>query len=120
LLVEDEEPLREFGKVVLDRAGYEVIDASDGPEAIAKCEEGKPPISLIFTDVIMPVMSGPEMTRRLARLYPGVPVLYTSGYTRSVVVENGSQSTEFEFLQKPYTSQELLHRLHQILDAQKT
>src|SRR6185436_4597008 len=83
LLVEDEEPLREFGQVVLDRAGYEVIDACDGPEALAKCEVAKPPINLIFTDVVMPVMSGPELTRRLSRIYPGVPVLYTSGYTRS-------------------------------------
>jgi CheY-like chemotaxis protein len=48
-------------------------------------------------------------------LYPDIPVLFTSGYTRAVVVENGVQSTEFEFLQKPYTSQELLHRLQQIL-----
>jgi PAS domain S-box-containing protein len=115
LLVEDEEPLREFGSVVLNRAGYQVIQASDGTEAIQLCEKEKPPISLIFTDVIMPVMSGPEMTRRLSKIYPGIPVLYTSGYTRSVVVENGSQTTDFEFLQKPYTSQELLHRLSQIL-----
>jgi PAS domain S-box-containing protein len=115
LLVEDEEPLREFGSVVLNRAGYQVIEASDGPEAILLCEKEKPPISLIFTDVIMPVMSGPELTRRLSKIYPGIPVLYTSGYTRSVVVENGSQTTDFEFLQKPYTSQELLHRLSQIL-----
>jgi len=112
--------LREFGKVVLDRAGYQVIDASDGPEALAKCEGAKPSINLIFTDVVMPFMSGPELTRRLSRLYPNVPVLYTSGYTRSVVVENGSESNEFEFLQKPYTSQELLHRLHQILAAPKS
>lgn len=115
LLVEDEDPLREFGRVVLDRAGYDVIEASDAGEAIELCEKEKPPISLIFTDVIMPVMSGPEMTRRLSKIYPGIPVLYTSGYTRSVVVENGSQTTDFEFLQKPYTSQELLHRLSQIL-----
>ena len=119
LLVEDEEPLREFGKVVLDRAGYEVIEASDGTEALAKLEVTKPPINLIFTDVVMPTMSGPELTRRLSRIYPGVPVLYTSGYTRSVVVENGSESPDFEFLQKPYTSQELLHRLHQILATSK-
>jgi PAS domain S-box-containing protein len=119
LLVEDEDPLREFGRVVLRRAGYQVIEACDGPEAILRCEQDKPPISLIFTDVIMPAMSGPELARRLQKSYPGVPVLYTSGYTRSVVVENGLQSPEFEFLQKPYTSQELLHRLQQILAAPK-
>jgi two-component system, cell cycle sensor histidine kinase and response regulator CckA len=120
LLVEDEEPLREFGRVVLDRAGYQVIEASDGEEAIALCEKAKPPINLIFTDVIMPFMSGPELTRRLSRIYPGIPVLYTSGYTRSVVVENGSQSSDFEFLQKPYTSQELIQRLQQILATPKS
>ena len=115
LLVEDEEPLREFGRVVLKRAGYQVIDAEDGAQAISLCEKQKPPISLIFTDVIMPTMSGPEMTRRLGKIYPGVPVLYTSGYSRSVVTENGAQSSDFEFLQKPYTSQELLVRLEQML-----
>jgi PAS domain S-box-containing protein len=119
LLVEDEEPLREFGRVVLKRAGYNVLEAADGAEAMALCELNKPAINLIFTDVIMPTMSGPEMTRRLAKTYPGVPVLYTSGYTRSVVTENGAQPGDFEFLQKPYTSQELLHRLNQILTAPK-
>jgi hypothetical protein len=55
------------------------------------------------------------MTRHLDKIYPGVPVLYTSGYSRSVVTENGAQGPDFEFLQKPYTSQELLVRLEQIL-----
>jgi PAS domain S-box-containing protein len=120
LLVEDEEPLREFGRVVLKRAGYDVIEASDGSDALVLCEKQRPPINLIFTDVIMPTMSGPEMTRRLSKMYPDVPVLYTSGYSRSVVMENGSQSSEFEFLQKPYTSQELLVRLEQILASQRS
>lgn len=120
LLVEDEEPLREFGRVVLKRAGYEVIDASDGAQAVELCEKQKPPINIIFTDVIMPTMSGPEMARRLWKQYPGVPVLYTSGYSRTVVTENGADSSEFEFLQKPYTSQELLVRLEQILSASRS
>jgi two-component system cell cycle sensor histidine kinase/response regulator CckA len=120
LLVEDEEPLREFGRVVLRRAGYHVIDAADGSLALALCEQQKPSINLIFTDVIMPTMSGPEMTRRLGRIYPGVPVLYTSGYSRSVVTENGADSGDFEFLQKPYTSQELLVRLEQILASHRS
>jgi nitrogen-specific signal transduction histidine kinase/ActR/RegA family two-component response regulator len=118
LVVEDEEPLREFARVVLRRAGYHVIAAADGAQAIELCEHDRPALNLIFTDVIMPSMSGPEMTRRLAKDYPTVPVLYTSGYTRTVVVENGLQSSEFEFLQKPYTSQELLVRLDQILTNQ--
>jgi two-component system, cell cycle sensor histidine kinase and response regulator CckA len=120
LLVEDEEPLREFGRVVLKRAGYEVIDASDGAQAIELCEKQKPTINVIFTDVIMPTMSGPEMARRLWKQYPGVPVLYTSGYSRNVVTENGADSSEFEFLQKPYTSQELLVRLEQIISASRS
>jgi PAS domain S-box-containing protein len=120
LLVEDEEPLREFGRVVLKRAGYDVIEASDGTEALAHCEKEKPPLNLIFTDVIMPTMSGPEMTQHLAKIYPAVPVLYTSGYARSVVTENGAQSSDFEFLQKPYTSQELLVRLEQILASHRS
>jgi hypothetical protein len=120
LLVEDEEPLREFGCVVLKRAGYHVIEANDGIQAVDLCEAQKPPISLIFTDVIMPSMSGPEMTRRLCKMYPGVPVLYTSGYTRNVVTENGAPTSDFEFLQKPYTSQELLHRLDQILASNRS
>ncbi|MGZ5546315.1 MAG: response regulator, partial [Limisphaerales bacterium] len=120
LLVEDEEPLREFGRVVLKRAGYHVVEASDGAQALAICEQQKPSINLIFTDVIMPSMSGPEMTRRLDRIYPGIPVLYTSGYSRSVVTENGSQTNEFEFLQKPYTSQELLLRLEHILASHRS
>jgi CheY-like chemotaxis protein len=120
LLVEDEEPLREFGRVVLRRAGYNVIDAADGSQALALCERQKPSINLIFTDVIMPTMSGPEMTRRLEKIYPGVPILYTSGYSRSVVTENGADSSDFEFLQKPYTSQELLVRLEQILASHRS
>lgn len=115
LLVEDEEQLREFGRVVLRRAGYEVIEAADGEEAVSIIEEARPNLSLIFTDVIMPVMSGPELARRLKTIYPATPVLYTSGYTRSVVIENGSQSPDFEFIQKPYTSQELLQRMQAIL-----
>jgi two-component system cell cycle sensor histidine kinase/response regulator CckA len=120
LLVEDEDPLREFGRVVLKRAGYQVIEASDGAQALALCERQKPFINAIFTDVIMPTMSGPEMTRRLEKIYPGIPVLYTSGYSRSVVTENGADSSDFEFLQKPYTSQELLVRLEQILASHRS
>jgi two-component system, cell cycle sensor histidine kinase and response regulator CckA len=120
LLVEDEEPLREFGRVILRRAGYEVLEASDGSEALDLCEKQKPLINLIFTDVIMPTMSGPEMTRRLGKIYPGVPVLYTSGYSRSVVTENGAPSNDFEFLQKPYTSQELLVRLENLLASHRS
>lgn len=119
LLVEDEESLREFGRVVLRRAGYEVIEAADGTEAMSIVEQARPSLSLIFTDVIMPSMSGPEMARRLKPIYPATPVLYTSGYTRSVVIENGSQSPEFEFIQKPYTSQELLQRLQTMLAASR-
>ncbi len=115
LVVDDEGPLREFARVVLRRAGFQVIEASGGQEALDFCEENRPMLSLIFTDVIMPGMSGPEMARRLLQLYPSVPALFTSGYSRSVVVENGSTLAEFDFIQKPYTAEELLRRVHQIL-----
>src|SRR5690606_38034977 len=80
VVVEDEERVRNFSVEALRELGYRVIHAADGREAFRLLEAGQP-VSLLFTDVVMPEMTGGELARRARLLQPGLKVLFTSGYT---------------------------------------
>ena len=74
-----------------------------------------PHIGLVFTDVVMPRMGGAELSRRLQASYPHTPVLFTSGYPRSILAESGLDNPDLEFLQKPYTTKALLEKIREVL-----
>ena len=119
LLVEDEEPVRELVRKVLERNGYRILEARHGDEAIKICAQHKGEISLLVTDVVMPRMSGREVAERLLLSHPKMKVLYLSGYTDDAVVRHGVLQSMTAFLQKPFTPDALAHKVREVLDSKR-
>ncbi|GIM90004.1 hypothetical protein Ato02nite_017970 [Paractinoplanes toevensis] len=115
LMVEDEDDLRQITGRVLTRAGYDVLTAAGGAEAIHLAQTHPSPIDLLLTDVIMPKMLGNEVAARIAQCRPGIPVLYMSGYAEPVLTENGTLPDGVTIVEKPFTSHELLDRIRTVL-----
>jgi PAS domain S-box-containing protein len=116
LLVEDESIVRELSKTILEDLGYNVFVAENGVEALSVCKEIEEPIDLLITDVVMPEMSGRELTEEFAKLYPQTKVLYMSGYTDDAIVRHGILEQEMPFLQKPFLPDLLAHKARELLD----
>jgi two-component system cell cycle sensor histidine kinase/response regulator CckA len=116
LLVEDEEPVRTVARRMLERHGYRVAVASDPEHALRLGEELGEQIALLMTDVVMPKISGAVLAARLCERNPTLKVLYVSGYTDGTVVEHGVLEQGVSFLQKPYTSEQLAHKVRVVLD----
>lgn len=119
LLAEDEEVLREFASLILRKHGYQVLAARDGIEAMNLLEQFSRPVDLLFTDVIMPRAGGAELYRQFVEKYPKIPVIFTSGYPRNVLLESGLADHGLEFLQKPYTTATLLEKIRLVLSNYK-
>jgi DNA-binding response OmpR family regulator len=120
LLVEDAPMIRRLAKKVMTKAGYTVLEAGDGDEAMTAADAHREPIDIVLTDLIMPGLSGVDLAQRLTALRPATRVLYMSGYTDNAIVRNGLLAEGAPFLQKPFTPEELLRKLRQVLDAQPT
>lgn len=116
LLVEDEDGVRLLAREALRAAGYRVLEASHGVEALVRARQYHGPINLLLTDVIMPHMGGPELVERLTAMFPNVKTIYMSGYTDSTVVHEGVLSRSVAFLDKPFTSDELTQEVRRVLD----
>jgi len=117
LVVEDDESVRKLTCHALRKFGYEVLEAGNGGEALLLCEKREQPIPLLMTDVVMPGMSGPQLSARLKQLHPEMKVLYTSGYTDAAVVRHGLLNESLAFLQKPFTPTELASKVREVLDG---
>jgi two-component system cell cycle sensor histidine kinase/response regulator CckA len=117
LLVEDEDGVRGLTRHVLQRAGYVVLEAANGRDAVRAAQGHAGPLHLLVTDVVMPGMSGREVADAVRPLHPGVRVLFTSGYTDDAVVRAGVREAEVAFLQKPYTPSALTAKVRAVLDA---
>ncbi|HLL81283.1 MAG TPA: PAS domain S-box protein, partial [Longimicrobium sp.] len=118
LLVEDEESVRRLGHRVLERAGYTVLAAAAGGEALRVAEAHAGAIHLLVTDVVMPGMSGREVAERMALLRPRAGVLFTSGYTDDAIVHHGVLDDGMAFLQKPFDPSTLLDAVRRVLDGE--
>jgi len=115
LMAEDEDDLRQITARVLTRAGYHVLAATGGTEAIHLAQTHPGPIHLLLTDVIMPRMMGNEVAAQVKQRRPGIPVLYMSGYAEPVLTENGTLPDGVVLVEKPFTSRELLDRIRAVL-----
>ncbi|MBL8796700.1 MAG: PAS domain S-box protein [Planctomycetia bacterium] len=116
LLVEDEDGVRALARMVLQDAGYRVLEASDGETAIELCRQQDCRVDILVTDVIMPQMSGRQLADRLRQCQPELRVLYVSGYTDDALGQHGVLGTEVDFLQKPYSPTALTNRVREMLD----
>ena len=117
LIVEDEESLRELAREFLESAGYKVLMAKNGPEALQIAAQHPGPIEILVTDVVMPGMSGREVARRLASFRPAMKVLYVSGYTNNAIAHHGVLDPRVAFLEKPFTKNDLLSKVRELLEA---
>jgi PAS domain S-box-containing protein len=120
LLVEDEEMLRKLGRQTLKGHGYEILEAANGDEAITLAAQHEGTIHLLLTDVIMPGMSGREVATRLLESQRSLRVLFMSGYTDDAIVHQGVLDESANFIQKPFSPDQLACRVREVLDQEKS
>ncbi len=116
LLVEDERLVRGLAARVLRRAGYTVLEAERGEEALGIVKEESRPIQLLVTDVVMPGMTGKELATRLSETHPRMAILFTSGYGEDFIARHGVLEDRLNFIPKPYTPNELLEKVRAVLE----
>jgi len=117
LLVEDEESVREVANEILTLNGYKVLEASHGQEALEMSHLHQGTIDLLVTDVVMPLMGGPELAKRLALTRPQMRVLFMSGYTDDAIVHHGVLSEGTAYLQKPFTAAAFARKLRETISV---
>ncbi|MEA1921277.1 MAG: response regulator [Pseudomonadota bacterium] len=120
LLAEDNRPIREIADRRLRKAGYTVIAAADGREALEKAAEHQGSIDLLFTDVVMPIMGGKELNEKIKALYPDISTLYSSGYIDSGVHQEILTLGKDHFINKPYNIRDLMLKIRRLLDEKKS
>jgi two-component system, cell cycle sensor histidine kinase and response regulator CckA len=117
LVVEDQALVRSLIRKTLATYGYVVLEAANGQEALHVLGQHQGAIDLLLSDVVMPIMTGPELVERVRHGYPDMCVMYMSGYTNDTVVLSGGITSGTPFLQKPFTSQAILRAVRSVLDA---
>jgi signal transduction histidine kinase/DNA-binding response OmpR family regulator len=115
LLVEDQPDVRAVTREMLESLGYTVLATGQPAEAVQLVEGAPHPVRLLVTDVVMPDVSGPELTRQLAARWPGLRVLYVSGYTDDAIVHHGVLEPGVILLAKPFTRATLAQRVREAL-----
>ena len=118
LLVEDEKGVRELAREYLEMTGYTVIEAENGHTALELAALHSGPIHLLMTDVVMPGISGRELSERVKTIRPDIRVLFMSGYADQAVVHHGILETDAVLLQKPFTVAALAAKLRDILNLE--
>lgn len=119
LLVEDEEQIRVLACIALQEAGYTVLLAANGQDALTIARQHEGPIHLLLTDVVMPGMNGSQLNERIDALYPTIKTLYISGYADSKLAFPLLESTSrAAYLPKPFTPTVLTQKVREVLDAQ--
>lgn len=115
LVVEDDDRVRTLSVAALRDLGYTVLHASSGPAALTVLE-ANPGVALLFTDVVMPEMSGRQLADEAKQRYPHIKVLYTTGYTQNAIVHNGVVDADARLILKPYSLAELARKVRAVLD----
>jgi PAS domain S-box-containing protein len=117
MVVEDEASVRQVAARALADAGYQVLEAEGGPEALRLAASTDRRLALLLTDVVMPGMGGRELAGRMMELRPGTPVLYTSGYTDGEILRRGLLEPGVAFVAKPFTAEALVRAVRQQIEA---
>ena len=117
LLVEDEQMVRTLARHILEVSGYNVLEAASGSEAMEICKDHNGTVHLLLTDVVMPQMSGPQLSEEVMKMWPDISILYMSGYTDNVIMHHGVLKKGVPFLQKPFSPDALVLKVREILDT---
>jgi PAS domain S-box-containing protein len=115
LVAEDEEAVRRYVERVLSGAGYRVLVAANGQRAL-EVSRAHAHIDLLFTDMVMPGMSGADLAERLMATHPEVRVLYASGYTDDAIIRGNEVDASVPYVPKPFAAEVLLSRVREVLD----
>jgi two-component system cell cycle sensor histidine kinase/response regulator CckA len=117
LLVEDNDSVRSLARETLARAGYRVLEARNGQEALAVGGPRLQELSLLITDMVMPVMGGRELAKQIRHWRPDLKIIFTSGYIDERVTQPGVVDDSQLFLQKPFTPVALGRAVRDVLDG---
>jgi signal transduction histidine kinase/DNA-binding response OmpR family regulator len=117
LLVEDEEALLKVSERILKAAGYTVLSAANGNEALLTCARHTGDLHCLLTDVVMPRMGGGKLAEALLETRPTLKVLYMSGYTDDTIIHHGVLDAGTHFLGKPFTATDLTQKVREVLDS---
>ena len=117
LVVEDDGALRQLVCSTLNEPGYTVLEANNGKDAIQVAEQHGSTIHLLLTDIIMPEMNGRELANTLTGLYPGIKVLFMSGYSKGIIDRHGVLDPGTFFLPKPFGPDNLAQKVREVLDS---
>ncbi|MDX1943833.1 MAG: response regulator [Pirellulaceae bacterium] len=120
LIVEDEVGVRSLCARVLKECGYEVLQATDGEQALSLSAEFPGTIDLLVTDMVMPGLSGQSLAERLTQLRANIRTLFISGYTENEVIHHGVRQQQIKFLQKPFSAWEFAAKVRDALDCPAT
>jgi two-component system cell cycle sensor histidine kinase/response regulator CckA len=116
LVVDDEKPLLDLTRLILQSKGYTVLAAKDGAEAVKMYKQYRKKISLVFSDIALPGLDGREVFTKLKEIDPDVKVIFTSGIFldhKAALLKNGAK----DFIQKPYKQEDVLRKIRNVLDA---
>jgi PAS domain S-box-containing protein len=116
LVAEDEEIVKQFLQGILRRAGYSVVSASDGEEAIALFHQNSGSISLVISDVVMPKRNGREIYEEIRSHRRDVKFVFISGYTADVILQKGIFNEGVDFITKPFSKNDILRKVREVLD----
>jgi CheY-like chemotaxis protein len=116
LLVEDQQAVRNVARIALQRRGYHVIEAGSPSTALQLIDEEAADFDLVVTDVVLPGMNGRELVEAIRARLPGVPALYMSGYAEDAIAHDGVLDPDVPFLVKPFTPDELVGKVRDLLD----
>lgn len=122
LVVDDDSQVRTFTALILKAAGYEVLEADCGTNAIQLCMQRQAPVDLVLADVVMPRMSGRQVIEQIRSCLPGAKCLLMSGYPNfsnflnTMIIRRESLQAETDFILKPFRSHELTSKVREILD----
>ncbi len=117
LVVDDDADIRKVLKRALSFAGYDVLLASDGREALDLLDREGGRVRMLLTDVMMPGIGGRELAERVRSRHPGVRILFSSGYAENAIAHHGVLSEGVQFIAKPYSLQALTRKVRDVLDA---
>jgi PAS domain S-box-containing protein len=117
LLVEDEPTILRMTRMMLERKGYSVLTAATPAEAIGLAETHADKIHLLMSDVVMPEMNGRDLAGQITALYPGIRLLFMSGYTADVIAHQGILDDGVAFIQKPFSMADMTVKVREVLDT---